>query len=309
MRYGCIALFLLISSGVTVSAQEVRALPTTRTIDLSTGFTRPETRVSPDQVVARLMTFDRNGDGKVSTAELSERMQPIVSRGDTSGDGALDDSEIRALTARQLSFAASARRGTQYGFGDASGSLSTRMHIHNTIEDLRLAPQTSEEAWRIAATFIDQLEDTARVRLRAGMAGMLTEGQLDEFDRNAFSQTAGDRAIAITSPDGTTARMVASIEARLLLGPYRLTAEQMKTATPVIEAFKADLKLDEARRTALIAELAEVLTYEESNNLNAALARRPVVQAAGIVGGVVGGFTIDARQIRSDAAINPPVSR
>ena len=295
MRYGCIALFLLIASGVTASAQEVRDLPTMRTIDVSTGFTRAATRVGPDQVVARLMTFDGNGDGKVATAELSERMQVIVSRGDTSGDGALDDSEIRALTARQLKFAASALRSTQYGFGDTSGSLSTRTHIHNTIEDLRLAPQTSEEAWRIAALFVDQLENTARVRLRTGMTGMLTEGQLDEFDRNAFSQATGGRALVVTSPDGTSTRMLATIEARLLLGRYKLTAEQMKTATDVIEAFKADLKLDEARRTALVAELANVLTDEESNNFTAALARRPIVQTAGIAGGVVGGFTIDAR--------------
>ena len=38
------------------------------------------------------------------------------------------------------------------------------------------------------------------------MAGMLTEGQLDEFDRNAFSQIAGGRAIVITSPDGASMR-------------------------------------------------------------------------------------------------------
>jgi hypothetical protein len=309
MRYGCIALFLLISSAVTASAQEVRDLPTMRTIDVSTGFTRLGTRVSPDQVVARLMTFDGNGDGKVAAAELSERMQVLVTRGDTSGDGALDDPEIRALSARQLNLGASAQRAIQYGFGDTSGSLSTRTHIHNTIDDLRLAPQTSEEAWRIAGLFIDQLENTARMRLRTGMAGMLTEGQLDEFDRNAFSQIAGGRAIVITSPDGASMRMLASIEARLLVGRYKLTADQLKTATALIETFRADLKLDEARRTALGAELADVLTAEESNNFTAALARRPVVQTAGIVGGVVGGFTIDARQFRSEPVINPPVSR
>jgi hypothetical protein len=215
-------------------------------------------------------------------------MRALVTQGDTSGDGALDGSEIRALTIQQLKFAGSARNLQSYGFGDTSGSLSSRTHIHNTIEDLRLAPQTGEEAWRIAALFVNQLENTARVRLRVAMAGMLTEGQLDEFERNAFSQATGGRTIRITSPDGRSAQMlVSSIEARLLLGRYQLTAEQLKTAAAVIETFKADLRLDEGRRSALVAELADVLTDEESSNFNAALARRPVVQTRGIAGGDV----------------------
>ena len=296
MRYGYVALFLLVSSAVTASAQEARDLPTVRSLGSLIATARAaETRVSPDQVVARLMTFDRNGDGKVAAAELSERMQVIVSRGDTSGDGALDDSELRALTARRLDFVASSTQNRQfYNFGDTFGSLSTRSHIYNTIEDLRLAPQTGEEAWRIAAMFIDKLENTARVRLRTAMAPMLTEGQLDEFERNAFSQGTGGRAIRITSPDGaTTQTIVSGIDARLLLGRYQLTADQLKAATAVIETFKADLKLDDARRLALVAELTDVLTYEERDNLQAALARRPVVKTSDIAGVFVGGLAND----------------
>ena len=300
MRYACVALLLLIASAATASAQE-EVVVTARapTVDVSVSLhrlpiQRMETRVTPDQVVARLMTFDRNGDGKVAATELSERMQAIVSRGDTSGDGALDDSEIRAFAARPLD---GATRNLQlYGFGDTSGSgsLSTRSHIYNTIEDLRLAPQTSEEAWRIAARFIDRLENTARVRLRTAMAPMLSGGQLDEFELNAFSQGTGGRAIRLTSPDGTSAQMVVpGLEAHILLGRYQLTAEQLKTAAAIVETFKADLKLDDARRSSLVAELTGVLTYEESDNLRAALARRPVVKTSEIAGGVVGGFAGD----------------
>ena len=38
--------------------------------------------VSPEQVVARLMSFDSNRDGRVAIDELSERMQGLVARGD-----------------------------------------------------------------------------------------------------------------------------------------------------------------------------------------------------------------------------------
>jgi hypothetical protein len=316
MRYGCAALLLLISSAVMASAQD---LPRVRNLSLTiTGSTLLEARVTPDQVVARLMVFDRNGDGKVATTELSERMQVIVARGDTSGDGALDDSEIQALTARRLQLGALAGQNVQtggYSFGDTVGVLSTRSHIHNTIEDLRLAPQTSEEAWRIAALFVDQLENTACVRLRTAMAPMLTEERLDEFERNAFSQGTGGRVIRITSPDGTSSSTFAvGVDARILLAPYQLTAEQLQTATTVIERFKADLQLDDARRSALVAELKDVLSYEDGDNFRAALARRPVVKttaAMGVTGGVVSSFTVGpaVNQLRNAVPVTSPVSR
>ena len=49
-------------------------------------------------------------------------------------------------------------QGGGYSFGDTVG-LSTRTHIENTIEDLRLAPQANQEAKRIASAFADELEE------------------------------------------------------------------------------------------------------------------------------------------------------
>ena len=57
----------------------------------------PASAVSTDDVVARLMTFDRDRDGKVTSVELSERMHSLITQGDQSGDGALDLSEVRAV--------------------------------------------------------------------------------------------------------------------------------------------------------------------------------------------------------------------
>ena len=45
--------------------------------------------------VERVMSFDANGDGKVSKEEMPERMQErLLQRADTSGDGAIDKEEI-----------------------------------------------------------------------------------------------------------------------------------------------------------------------------------------------------------------------
>jgi hypothetical protein len=56
--------------------------------------------VSADDLVERLMSFDKNGDGKVTKDELPERMHALIEQGDTNGDGALDRAEIRRLAER-----------------------------------------------------------------------------------------------------------------------------------------------------------------------------------------------------------------
>src|SRR5687767_4267951 len=61
-------------------------------------------RGTPQDVVARLLTFDANADGKITSAELNERLAALVARGDTNGDGGLDADEIRALVPTGLPF-------------------------------------------------------------------------------------------------------------------------------------------------------------------------------------------------------------
>src|SRR5262249_8203431 len=46
--------------------------------------------LSADQVVERIMSFDKNKDGKITKDELPERMQFLIERGDANKDGALD---------------------------------------------------------------------------------------------------------------------------------------------------------------------------------------------------------------------------
>lgn len=54
-------------------------------------------RISVDDMVERIMAFDKNKDGKVTRDELPERMHHLIALGDTNKDGALDRDEIKKL--------------------------------------------------------------------------------------------------------------------------------------------------------------------------------------------------------------------
>ena len=54
-----------------------------------------------EDTVKTLMAFDANGDGKLSRAEVPERLQGIFDRGDTNQDGFLTPDEIRKVAAAQ----------------------------------------------------------------------------------------------------------------------------------------------------------------------------------------------------------------
>src|SRR5262245_29864192 len=75
----------------------------------------PPGRLGVDDIVERIMAFDKNKDGKVTKDELPERMQDLIAKGDTNKDGALDKDEIKKLAADL------ARDGGFRGFDDRGG--------------------------------------------------------------------------------------------------------------------------------------------------------------------------------------------
>ena len=286
MRYGSAALLVLISSAVMVSAQEqVRVTAPALKVDVVNSLPllaqKVEAKVSPDEVVARLMSFDSNRDGKVAVNELSERMQGLVARGDREGDGALDATEIRSL-AVSPQFVQTAFRNVQgggYSFGDTVG-LSTRSHIENTIEDLKLTPQANEQARLIGSAFADELEATALANLKRAVSPVLTEQQLATFEANV-TRGAGIRTVQLSS-NGTMQTLVLRGDPTLLLFRQQMPPEQMKTVAAAVATFKTEQQLDDARRAALVARVSGILTDEERDNFSAALARRPLVKGSGV---------------------------
>jgi len=132
--------------------------------------------VNPDIVIARLMTFDRDNDGRLVKSELPERMQNLLAA-DASGDQALDRDEIRAM-ARPAPPAVVAATvpgfrnggGGGYTFGDQV-SLSTRTHVEDALDDLRLMPIAHQQALAIVRPFMDRLEADATAVLLKDLEG------------------------------------------------------------------------------------------------------------------------------------------
>src|SRR5262249_19287566 len=134
------------------------------------------TRATPDDVVTRLMSFDRDHNGKLSLNELPERMQPLLTRGDADFDGALDAKEVRTLALAPT--APVTARGFQsggYGFADEGGvsSSSTRSHIDGALDDLGLVGTTRQDAGAIATAFMDALEADASANLMRDLGRVL----------------------------------------------------------------------------------------------------------------------------------------
>ena len=283
MRYICAALLVLVSSVSSASAQGASTTfepePVRQLALTLQALAGAESRLSADHVLARMMTFDSDRDGRVTVSELSERMQGLVARGDKSGDGALDESEIRLLaTAKQ--FAVRSLQGG-YGFGDTTG-LSSRNHIENSIDDLRLAPDTSREAKRIAVAFVEEFQAAAAANLRKALAPVIPAQQLAQLEAS-LTRANGVRTVVLTSANGTRSVAVANSATAVSMSPVRepLSSEQLGAVTAAADAFRAGQQLDDARRSELVMRLGGLLTDEQGEDLLAALARRPLVKGSG----------------------------
>lgn len=233
-------------------------------------------KVSVDEVVARLMTFDQNTDGRVAIGELSERMRPLVARGDTNGDEALDPMEIHQLAhapvAQTNRFVGSSGG---YSFGDDVG-LSSRSHIEGALEDLRLTSDKTDRALPIVRSYVEHIESTARANLLSQLETLVSPQQLAAVTR-ALDAQQHQISLRTNTADGPRAfRIMAMGLDRLVLGGPK--SEQARAA---VEQYKSRIRLgSEQERAELMARLNDVLTGEELDNYNAALQRRPVVASA-----------------------------
>jgi len=97
-----------------------------------------------DAMIERILSFDKNQDGKITKDELPERMQNLVTKGDTNQDGALDRDEIKKLAAdlpRDDEPIAGGRRGPgPKGRGGPPGVAAPRQAVRRRLSSTRPLP-------------------------------------------------------------------------------------------------------------------------------------------------------------------------
>jgi hypothetical protein len=116
-----------------------------------------------NDVVARVMSFDHNHDGKVGRDELLERMHGLMDR-DADGDGALTRGEI--MSGGQPPRPSAPVRGfgaAQYGFDEESEDAS-RAHINGALADLKLPKRRYQGASAVVNRFLDERVRQASLR-------------------------------------------------------------------------------------------------------------------------------------------------
>jgi hypothetical protein len=288
MRPQYLALLTLLAMGASA--------PASAQIAFSANTVSPAT---PDTVVARLMSFDQNADGKIVARELPERMRGLLARGDSSRDGALDRVELRQLAAApapQLQFQNGLQPG-RYAFGDSSG-FDTSRHIEGALDDLRLAGDVRRKASEVARTFLGGADDRALKTLLATLEQLLSQEQLQDF-RAAMSGTTVN-VPAFRGPDGVTffgarpddtaglERVMVPMRTRSLdlasyIERFELAPRPKQQAVEAIRQFTSrnPSRLSDTERLALVEQFRGLLTDEQRDDLRAALERRPLVQVSG----------------------------
>ena len=124
--------------------------------------------VNPRAVVDRILSFDANGDDRIARDELPERMEGLVSRGDTNQDGFLTPDEIVPL----VDMRPTAPR-SHVIVGDP-GSLA------DVIADLKLPASTHNRALAIVKG-PRNVHDPANIDLDAEMRELLDDEDYENF--------------------------------------------------------------------------------------------------------------------------------
>lgn len=160
--------------------------------------------LTTDDVVERLMSFDKNKDGKITKDELPERMQDLVAKGDTNKDGALDKDEIKKLAAdlaRTGGFGPFGRGG-RGGFGGRGGRGGPGAGLppfamERAVDDLKLSDKKKEAAAVAVKAYqenVRKLTELARADLMLTMSDVLSAEDLKKFKEAVERQPGfGDR--------------------------------------------------------------------------------------------------------------------
>jgi hypothetical protein len=143
--------------------------------------------LSVDQIVERIMSFDKNKDGKITKDELPERLQNLIEKGDTNKDGALDKDEIKALATKiqQEGLGGFGGFGRFGGRGGPPGGFGPGNRAERALNDLNITDTKKKEAATAAVKAheetVKKLMELARADLLLKMKDLLSADEYKKF--------------------------------------------------------------------------------------------------------------------------------
>jgi hypothetical protein len=172
--------------------------------------------ISVDDIVERIMSFDKNKKGKITKEDLPERMHFLIELGDTNKDGALDRDEIKKLAAKlatapggvgvggAIRFGPGPGPGAPGGFGVGGAIRFGPDAIEGVVDDLKLSGEKKAQAMaavRAHQENVRKLMDQARADLVQKMKEILSEEELKDFQAALDRPRGGPTIINVRPPD------------------------------------------------------------------------------------------------------------
>ncbi len=236
-----------------------------------------------ETVIARVMSFDANGDGRVTGVELPDRMQDIVRRADRNGDAALDREEVGAI--------ASSSPVIGEGIGMPPRSTS-QLHVTvlslrdpglaGLIDDLKLPPERHAPALAALAQAEKDIIGTLAVSLetlRNDVRPLVTGEQLAALERGienhrqtvrSFLGFAGAPCCRPTVP-------VPVAELDRAVRALGLSAEALAGVEAAVNRHLERTRVLATDRSGLLRRVTPVLTPQELADFAASLDRHSAI--------------------------------
>jgi hypothetical protein len=177
--------------------------------------------LTASEIVDRIMSYDKNNDGKITKDELPERLHYLIERGDTNKDGLLDKAEIEQLAS---TIAQDARAGVRPpGFGGGpfggkgppggfKGKGGPGGFEQRALDELNLTGKTKDKAEAVLRTHqenVRKLVELARSDLLVKMKDVLSDQEYKTFKESM------DRLPPPPPPNVAGAARTADLERRI----------------------------------------------------------------------------------------------
>lgn len=165
------------------SAQEAKQEAGTEKKEAKPDGSNP--RLGVDDMVDRMLAFDKNKDGKLTQDELPERLQNLIEKGDLDQDGALVKDEIRKLA------------GTPGLLGEARPQARREggpVNLEGVIDDLGVRGEKRRMARAAVQAHQNEVREfmrKAQADLLIKMNAILSEAEFQEFKAALGSQRPG----------------------------------------------------------------------------------------------------------------------